>query len=62
MDQPGPSRTDWRASLERKATTRQPIIPLWLRSGQRMRPGDHRRVHPPADRDRVLRTAYRYER
>ncbi|YCK32889.1 cell division protein FtsK [Actinomadura sp. ATCC 39365] len=32
VDQPGPTRTDWRASLERKATTRQPIIPLWLRS------------------------------
>ncbi|WP_406673715.1 cell division protein FtsK [Nonomuraea sp. N2-4H] len=32
VDQPGPSRTDWRASLERKVTTRQPIIPLWLRS------------------------------
>ncbi|KAB8190588.1 cell division protein FtsK [Nonomuraea phyllanthi] len=32
VDQPGTARTDWRASLERKATTRQPIIPLWLRS------------------------------
>ncbi|MGW3351265.1 cell division protein FtsK [Nonomuraea rubra] len=32
VDQPGPARTDWRASLERKATSRQPLIPLWLRS------------------------------
>ncbi|MEU7839257.1 hypothetical protein AB0B64_60340, partial [Nonomuraea sp. NPDC049129] len=32
VDRPGPARTDWRASLERKATSRQPLIPLWLRS------------------------------
>ncbi|MBF8191601.1 cell division protein FtsK [Nonomuraea sp. K274] len=32
VDRPGPARMDWRASLERKATSRQPLIPLWLRS------------------------------
>ncbi|MFG1976445.1 cell division protein FtsK [Nonomuraea fuscirosea] len=32
VDRPAPARSDWRASLERKATSRQPLIPLWLRS------------------------------
>ncbi|MEV4581856.1 cell division protein FtsK [Nonomuraea jabiensis] len=32
VDQPGGDRRDWRADLEAKARTRQPIVPLWLRS------------------------------
>ncbi|WP_431894653.1 cell division protein FtsK [Nonomuraea sp. bgisy101] len=32
VDQPGTDRPDWRTDLEAKARTRQPIVPLWLRS------------------------------
>ncbi|MEO3853654.1 cell division protein FtsK [Acrocarpospora sp. B8E8] len=32
VDQSGPDRHDWRTDLEAKARTRQPIVPLWLRS------------------------------
>ncbi|MCA2229958.1 cell division protein FtsK [Nonomuraea aurantiaca] len=32
VDQPGPTAADWRAALEAKARSRQPIVPLWLRS------------------------------
>ncbi|MEO3807877.1 cell division protein FtsK [Sphaerisporangium sp. B11E5] len=32
VDQPGGERRDWLADLEEKARTRQPIVPLWLRS------------------------------
>ncbi|MEV4888758.1 cell division protein FtsK [Nonomuraea sp. NPDC055795] len=32
VDRPGTDHHDWRADLEAKARTRQPIVPLWLRS------------------------------
>ncbi|MBB6350904.1 S-DNA-T family DNA segregation ATPase FtsK/SpoIIIE [Nonomuraea muscovyensis] len=32
IDQPGPTDGDWRTALEAKARSRQPIVPLWLRS------------------------------
>ncbi|NRQ39498.1 cell division protein FtsK [Nonomuraea sp. NN258] len=32
VDRPGPEHKDWRASLEQKVSSRQPLIPLWLRS------------------------------
>ncbi|MET7329475.1 cell division protein FtsK [Nonomuraea sp. NPDC005650] len=32
VDQPGPTGADWRTAFEAKARSRQPIIPLWLRS------------------------------
>ncbi|GGP05456.1 cell division protein FtsK [Nonomuraea glycinis] len=32
VDQPSPTAADWRTALEAKARSRQPIVPLWLRS------------------------------
>ncbi|MER6950441.1 cell division protein FtsK [Nonomuraea sp. NPDC000554] len=32
VDRPGPTGDDWRTVLEAKARSRQPIVPLWLRS------------------------------
>ncbi|TDE33891.1 cell division protein FtsK [Nonomuraea mesophila] len=32
VDQPGPTAADWRTALEAKTRSRQPIVPLWLRS------------------------------
>ncbi|MFD2355383.1 hypothetical protein ACFSTC_48140 [Nonomuraea ferruginea] len=67
VDRPGPARTDWRASLERKATSRQPLIPLWLRSRaeaiETVRWASLHYVHvarlPGPARPAVCRTAHR---